>query len=162
MNEDDDTCSQVDKRTIVDRVSCQAAFKAFSHGLLSEFEASLWENVLVAGGAVLASLLPLEVNWQLLINNDYSSPWSPLFYFVNRYRNPRDPVSLLSAKQQTVEKFMQTVCICTHTHTHTTTHTHVCVYVHIYFTYVYIHTYIRIYIHACIQTYVYTYTCMHR
>ena len=136
MNEDDDTCSQVDKRTIVDRVSFQAAFKAFSHGLLSEFEASLWENVLVAGGAVLASLLPLEVNWQLLINNDYSSPWSPLFYFVNRYRNPRDPVSLLNAKQQTVEKFMQTVFTCTHKHTH----------VRMYFTYIHMHVYIHTYI----------------
>jgi hypothetical protein len=98
MRVNEDTCSQVDKRTIVDRVSFQAAFKAFSHGQLSEFEVSLWENVLVAGDAVLASLLPLEVNWQIFINNDYSSPWSPLFFFVKRYRNPRDPVSLLRAK----------------------------------------------------------------
>ena len=44
-----------------------------------------------------------------MINNDYSSPWSPLFYFVNRYSNPQDLVAVLTARQQTVERFMQTV-----------------------------------------------------
>ena len=44
----------------MDRLTFEAAFAAFSHGLLRDFEASMWENVLVAGGAVLASLLPLE------------------------------------------------------------------------------------------------------
>ena len=102
--------NQVDKRTIVDRATFQTAFKAFTHGVFEGFDADLWDNVLVAGGAVLASLLPLDTNWQRMIGNDFhTSPWAPLFYFVTRFSNDNDPFSVMTARQQTAEKFMKNV-----------------------------------------------------
>ena len=77
--------AQVDKRTLTDRATFKTAFNAFTHGAFENFDAALWDNVMVAGGAVLASLLPLEENFQRILKNDYLSPWAPQWYFVTRY-----------------------------------------------------------------------------
>ena len=59
------------------------------------------------GGAVLASLLPLDINWQRMVGRKGAqSVWDPLFFFVTRYSGT-DALSNMVAKQQTPDKFMK-------------------------------------------------------
>jgi hypothetical protein len=61
------------------------------------------------GGAVLASLLPLDINWQRMVGRKGAqSVWDPLFFFVTRYSGT-DALSNMVAKQQTPDKFMKEV-----------------------------------------------------
>jgi hypothetical protein len=53
-----------DKRTLVDRDTFSSSFSAFTHGAFSSFDEKNWANIFVAGGAVLAALLPLEAHTQ--------------------------------------------------------------------------------------------------
>jgi hypothetical protein len=52
--------------TLVSAAEFKENFRAFTFGAFEFFEAAAWSNVLVAGGAVLGSALPLETWWDTL------------------------------------------------------------------------------------------------
>ncbi len=49
--------------TAVDRATFVEQFRLFTVGAFERFKEEDWSNILVAGGAVLASVLPLEARW---------------------------------------------------------------------------------------------------
>jgi len=54
------------RSTVVDKPTFLKHFHAFTGGVFKEWEPSMWENVLVAGGAVLSSLLTMPKNFAVL------------------------------------------------------------------------------------------------
>ena len=74
--------------TTVDAGTFQVQLEMFTWGLLTDFDAGLWKNVLVAGGAVLASLMPPETNYKRLqpLAGNGGAAWLEFDLYHNRRR----------------------------------------------------------------------------
>ena len=80
--------STAGSRTTVDEETFKTNLETFTWGLLSDFDETLWSNVLVAGGAVLASLMPPEGNYKNLkpLAGNGGSSWCEFDLYHNRRR----------------------------------------------------------------------------
>ena len=91
-----------DGKTIVPQALFEEQFGLFTGGAFAKMTPSLWANVVVAGGAVLGSLMPLEKDWRTM------SP-SPFVGHEDRDFTVRRHHDSLALKLATPKSFLQTV-----------------------------------------------------
>ena len=94
-----------DNKCAVDRGVFLSQFSSFTHHCFDGFKADDWSGVVCAGGAVLASLMPLESCWRSLRPSPIADESRD---FVRRF-HPNDPLSLKVSESFTPEGFLQQV-----------------------------------------------------
>jgi hypothetical protein len=92
-------------RTVVGRKLFAEQFAAFTCHAFDAMTPEAWNNVIVAGGAVLGSLLPLEEMWRRIAPSPLAADNRD---FVRRFR-PSDPLSLIEQSSLTPDKFLTEV-----------------------------------------------------
>lgn len=91
--------------TTVDKSAFKRQLEWFTWGLFAEWDAALWDNVLLAGGAVLASLLPPAPGYTRMkpLGNDGGQSWCEFdLYWGRMRRSPSDE------PDRTLEQYFRT------------------------------------------------------
>jgi hypothetical protein len=92
-------------RTVVGRALFAEQFAAFSCNAFGAMTPDSWSNVIVAGGSVVASLLPLEESWRRIAPSPLADESRD---FVRRYR-PSDPASLIEQSSMSPATYLAEV-----------------------------------------------------
>ena len=91
----EDDCVAAGGRTVVGRALFLEQFAAFTCHAFDAMTPEAWQNVVVAGGAVLGALLPLEQHWRRIAPSPFADESRD---FVRRFR-PTDQISRLEQDQ---------------------------------------------------------------
>lgn len=84
-----------------------AQFSMFTSGLFDDWEEGMWKNLVVAGGAVLASLAPMPSNYDRLKAIGRNSEWLEYDLYGNRRRF----INVESEPKRSRDQFMgETLC----------------------------------------------------